>query len=236
MKYENNRLSVLQNFVCTSENRIKLIEYNLPAFAKAFNPYPVLVWYDTLQYSKEVKKLYEDNIENLEFFIHDGKSTPFDWSATMLDLLSFTDSEYICYLCEDTIIDSKILTYEYLNVLLDEMDENNIDHLVLGKVDKYSKPHWHKKSKKTKNLWWYHSLKSPFRSFSCNAIFKRKLFQFNAEKTLGRGPGLFGLDASMDNNNIRILNIQCAVPRKVTSWHTHEIEGVCGPSKERKKI
>ena len=63
--YSGFELSVIQNFICTKPERLDMIKENLPKFAKAINPYPVIVNYDTDIYAKEIYDLYNKYIDNL---------------------------------------------------------------------------------------------------------------------------------------------------------------------------
>ena len=117
---ESNEISILQNFICTKKERLELIRKNLPVFAKLINPYPVIVNYDTDIFAEEVYSLYEEHIENLHF----RQNLNQEWGTVIQESLSYTNSPYIMYLCEDIIFNPE-LTVENFHKLFDEYKQNN---------------------------------------------------------------------------------------------------------------
>jgi hypothetical protein len=200
----NRRVSLFQNFVCTSEERLEVLRNSLPILAKVINPYPVFVNYDTLVNAKEVEELYKEHIENLYFQTDIGK----DWAMPIKHFLSISDSERILYLCEDMVFDENY-THEKFNALLDESDSLNSSHLLMGKVIKYMNPDRHSNSTKNKLTWSFHASKSPYRLISCDAVFERNLFESIVSECVGKG--LKGLD-SFEFTGMHHRDIICTCP------------------------
>ena len=65
MKYiGKNHVSVIGNFICTKENRLKVLRQQVPVMAEIFEDYDFYINYNTDINLDEVRKLFEDNIKN----------------------------------------------------------------------------------------------------------------------------------------------------------------------------
>lgn len=212
-KFTGHEISLFQNFICTKEFRLNLLKKVLPVWADVINPYPVIINYDTDVYADEVRSLYEKYIENLHF----QKDLNRDWGAPILDFFSMTDSPYILYLCEDYQFSDK-LTRDKFSEIFDEYKENNCGHLMLTRVWKYAEEHWHKNSKRGKNLWLFHSSESPYWQFAAAGLFEREVYKQAVGETIGSGPGMIGID-KLEQSGLSQRDIMCCCLTDILMTH-----------------
>ena len=187
--FKGHEVSLFQNFVCTTPVRLELIREFIPGWAKVLNPYPVIVNYDTEIYAEEVYSIYEKHIENLHF----QQDLNQQWGEPVKEFFTMTDSPYILYLCEDNRFSTEI-THEKFIEILNEFKSFGCKQMMLSRVRKYMTEHWHSKSKRSKNLWTFHSSESPYWQCSADGLFERNLYETVVKETIGRGKGLQGLD------------------------------------------
>ena len=216
-----SEISIIQNFVCNSKKRFEMIEDNIPNMARIFNPCPIIVNYDTDNYDIEIYSLYKKHFENLTFNIGDNE----DWATTTYKLLSYTDSPYICYVCEDIIFDPTF-TKQQFNGVFEEYKKHNCSHLHMGRVQKYLTytSDWLKVMNKGNYIYFGHCSKVKYKTLSLDGLFKRDLFESALKHTIGKGNGIIGMDAFEYRIKIRLQNIICAIP--VDYWFT-ECNGRC---------
>ena len=62
-------ITVVQNFICTQESRLQVIEREVPKMAKVFKDYDFLINYGTIDNVFEVGNIYQDNVKKLVFGI-----------------------------------------------------------------------------------------------------------------------------------------------------------------------
>jgi len=201
-------ISVLQNFVCNSERRFNMIKDNIVNMARIFNPYPIVVNYDTDNYDIEIYSLYKKHFENLTFNIGDNE----DWAETTYKLLSYTDSPYICYICEDIIFDPTF-TKQQFNEIFEEYKKHDCSHLFMGKVKKYNEIHtaWLERMNKGTYIWFGHSTNVKYKSLALDGLFKRNLFKKALKYTIGKGKGISGMDG-FEGIAMWKQDIICAIP------------------------
>ena len=60
-------ISVVQNFICTQKERLKVIEREVPKMSKIFKDYDFYINYATIENVFEVGRIYEDNVKKLTF-------------------------------------------------------------------------------------------------------------------------------------------------------------------------
>jgi len=218
---EGHEISILQNFICTKKERLEMIKENLPNFAKVMNPFPVIVNYDTDIFAEEVYRVYNRHIENLHFRQNLGR----DWGTTIQESLSYTNSPYIMYLCEDIIFNPELTREQFLRIF-EEYKDSNCKHMLMGKVEKYRQRGWHNKSVRGNNLWLFHSSESPYRNLSSDALFERDFFDNIVTDSIGAGKGLRGLMYGIEQTGIRHRDITCSVPLEKICNEEHPIGNV----------
>jgi hypothetical protein len=223
----NCEITFIKNFICTKKDRLDLLKKNLPHFAKIINPYPVLINYDTDIYYDEIKELYENHIENLHF----QKKMNLDWAEVTNELLDMSTSPYISYLTEDIVFHSDF-NKEHFQSLFEEFKYHNCEHMMMGKVDKYTYKHNHKYSKKGDYLWHFHSTKSPtmFNNggrgvISLVGLYKRSLFKKCLNKVIGKGKGLSGMHVYEILNVLEGTNMNFSTPNQSFFTEVHPNDG-----------
>lgn len=239
MVKNNYEISFIQNFICTHEDRLGVIKENIPHFAKIINPYPVFVNYDSDKNYEEIKELYENHIENLHF----QKELNKDWAEVTNNLLEMTDSQYISYLTEDIFFHSDFNKKDFQKLFL-EYKSNNCEHMMMGKVAKYTPEktdgHNHSNSKKGNYLWHFHSSNSPtmFNNagrgvISLVGLYERNLFKTCLTKAIGAGKGLSGMEAYERFNTMVDEDINCSTPNQTFFTEVHPNEGTTESGRDK---
>ena len=158
MKYiGKNHVSVIGNFICTKENRLKVLRQQVPVMAEIFEDYDFYINYNTDINLDEVRKLFEDNIKNLHF-TNDLRK---DWGNTTLDLLKKVKTSHVFYMLEDyvynynfesdyiiTDLNENIVTEVDIqdrkkfweNMIKESVVNDNVKHMFLAKIKKYLPP------------------------------------------------------------------------------------------------
>ena len=126
-------ISVVQNFICTVPERLKILEENLPKIGDVWGDYEFFVNFNDTTNLDEVHKLYKEYIPNLNFYNNLEK----DWAATMLSLLNEVTTPYSVNINEDQQF---LLSKEDWDNVVDEaIVKNEVDFLLINKMDKYNK-------------------------------------------------------------------------------------------------
>jgi hypothetical protein len=199
--FTGHEVSLVQNFICTTDFRLNLLKSIVPKWAETLNPYPVVINYDSDINVDEVYSLYDKYFDNLYFQQDIGK----EWREPVQDLLNLTDSPYILYLCEDYTFAPELTRERFLSVL-DEYKSENCAHLMLTRVRKYTELKWHTNSRKGNHLWLYHSSESPYDSFPAAGLIERNLYKDSLKDAPGMG--LSGLD-HQERSGIKHRNVMC---------------------------
>ena len=122
-------ISVVQNFICTKDIRLKILEDNLPLIGEVFSDYTFYVNYNTDINADIVFNLYKKYIKNLNFY---NDLSP-EWAPTTLSLVNQVNTPYTMYLCEDTMVHAN---KDKIHNCINEYIKDNYDYLLLTKIDK----------------------------------------------------------------------------------------------------
>ena len=163
-------ISVIQNFICTQPERLKLVEREVPKMAKVFQDYEFLINYATLDNYFEISEVYNSNVKNLNFFNNLTKN----WAEVTLELLEKVKTPYTLILCED--FDYRI-TYDEWNEIMDEVIEKDVSYMPLGRLWKYTTEEYHSGYESGNKLWYYSASNSPGTSISLDALYKTDMFK-----------------------------------------------------------
>jgi hypothetical protein len=126
-------ISVVQNFICTVPERLKLLEDNLPKVGEVWGEYPFFVNFNDTKNLDKVYSLYKKYIPNLHFYNNLEK----DWAGTMLSLLNEVETSYSINICEDQQF--FMTKQDWDNVIQEAIVENDVDYILINKMDKYNK-------------------------------------------------------------------------------------------------
>lgn len=123
-------ISVVQNFVCTKDERLEVLKKELPKIGEVFGEYEFYVNYNAEQNADKVLELYKKHIPKLNFY---NDLTP-EWAPTTLALANEVKTPYVVYLCEDTQIKA---SKEKIHACINEFIGIGGDYLLLTKLEKY---------------------------------------------------------------------------------------------------
>ena len=90
-------ISVVQNFICTKKERLKVIEREVPKMSKIFKDYDFYINYATIENVFEVGRIYEDNVKKLTF----ENNLKANWGEVTLGMVEKVKTPYTLILCED---------------------------------------------------------------------------------------------------------------------------------------
>ena len=163
-------ITVLQNFICTKQTRLDMIENQLPVMADIFRDYEFHVNYGTDLHMNEVKNIYKNNVKSINFY---NNIEP-NWGAVTLAMAQHVKTPYILVLCEDF---EYHMDYDYFQAIMNEVVEKNIQYMPLGRLWKYCmhERYWDNYTA-GKELWTYPATESPGSSLSVDALYKTEIF------------------------------------------------------------
>tara|TARA_B100000780_G_C21030681_1_gene413259 strand:+ start:14 stop:826 length:813 start_codon:yes stop_codon:yes gene_type:complete len=194
-------ISVVQNFICTVPDRLKILEENLPIVGDVWGDYEFFVNFNDTVNLDEVHSLYKKYIPKLNFYNNLEK----DWAATMLSLLNEVKTPYSVNINEDQQF---LLTKdEWQNVVDEALVKHEVDFLLINKMDKYNKEPYvsgelELGSSIVKNYWdkypsdgyddgeyvYFHSGKySPYKRITPEGVQKTDWFKLRFEEFLEKG-------------------------------------------------
>tara|TARA_R110002012_G_scaffold319171_1_gene538963 strand:- start:1316 stop:2044 length:729 start_codon:yes stop_codon:yes gene_type:complete len=212
-------ISVIQNFICTNDARLKMIENNLPKMAELFGESKFYVTYNSHENLQKIQQLYADNIRRLSF-THSESS---DWAVDTLAMLKDVKTPYVMYVCED--FDYYGTRQEWDDMLYESLSENNSDFVMLAKIEKYSRPEWHHYySGAGKHSYFYSSKNSPSKVLSIDAIYRTEFLIERLEEYSSlyshHLPNNYETYYKHDNN-LRRFDIKCSIPKDVLLFSYH---------------
>lgn len=221
----NKSLSVVQNFVCTSEHRKKMIIDNLPRMAEIFGDTKFYVSYNTQENLDEIREAYMRNIKNLYFEYSETK----DWGLKTKELVCMTETPYTFYVCED--FEYTCGKKDWLDALEEMLIKNQVDFVMMAKIEKYSNLNskWvNHYDRIENNAMYYSGLKSPSTVLSIDAIYKKNFLIDRLDEYTNKYSHHLPNNYETyykNENGIRQFDMKCAIPRKLLLYSYHP-EGV----------
>ena len=216
-------ISFVQNFICTKEARLKVLNDNLPKIGNVFKDTPFYINYNTKVNYDKVYKLYKDNISNLTF----NNDLDENWGKVTLDLVKKVKTPYVITHCEDYEYD---ITDTEWNELMEEIVERDISYLPIGRLWKYTREQYLNGYDEGKNLWLYSANKSPGSSLSVDAIYKTDMLIEKLEELVKYYPEGRRFPISLPHHFEDIFHepngvtmwgskIKCAIPKREIIKH-----------------
>ena len=234
-------ISIVQNFICTKEERLKVLETNIPKIGELFKDAQFYVNYNTEINFTQVYDLYSKHITNLNFY----NDLSDEWAPTTLSLVNKVDTKYTIFICEDAQIHS---SYEKIHNCINEFIELDYDYFLLTKLDKYLKDEyingytpWNSNQspgyKKLKYGYSYMGMYAPHKRVSTDAIYKTEWFKDRLSEFIVNGdtcthdipirdkrkPNFYEGYYDFNNGMQRFGDMMCYIPDEVIMT---EFEGV----------
>ena len=141
-------ISIVQNFICTKEKRLKVIQHNTPKISEVFKDNPFYINYNSTINSDEVYSLYKNNIKNLNFYNNLEKN----WGSITLALVNEVKTPYIITHCED--LEYHITSNEW-SQMMEEIIKKDISYLPIGRSWKYTRDEYKSNYIEGDNLFLY---------------------------------------------------------------------------------
>ena len=215
-------ISIIQNFICTQPQRLKLLKQEVPNMGNIFKNSEFYINYNSSVNLNEVYQTYNNNISKLNFY---NNLEP-NWGLITLSLLEQVSTPYILILCEDFEYN---MDYNKWENILSEVINNDISYMPIGRLWKYTKKNYWDGYEEGNLLWKYSALKSPGSSLSVDALYKTDLFKEKLKELLKYPSRRFPLnlphhyeDIFHEPNGVTLWgeNIMCAVPKEAILIHT----------------
>ena len=151
-KDKRPRISVVQNFICDLPERLKVIEKNTPKISKVWKDYEFFVNFNAVKNNKEVYRIYKKNIPKLNYYNNLEK----DWASIVLAMVNEVKTPYVIFINEDQQFNMSYNDWD--NIINECFIENDVDYILMNKVDKYNKEpyisgHFPDKNNITIHLW-----------------------------------------------------------------------------------
>mgnify|MGYP001158769520 FL=1 len=124
-----NKISILQNFIVTKEERLNTLKETLPPIANYFSDIKFYVNYNSKFNFEEVYSLYKNNINDLNFY----NDLTMDWGKVVQSMLLEIETDYVFVLPEDFILFNK--DTDYFNNLVEEFINYNCTHMIMHRVE-----------------------------------------------------------------------------------------------------
>ena len=196
-----NQLTILQNFIITNEDVLNHLksDMGLKATSSVLGECEWIVNYKTELYLEEIKILYGKYLNNCTLY-NNLEDRNFKWATSTLTMLKEVKTPYIFYLTEDRMFHKTTLN-EFSN-MMDEVVENNIGFVQIGKLHKYSlsqhPPRVQEYNKNNhhpwgpippymdndKHIYTFLAKHSPIGVLSIDAIFRKDVFEKSVERVI----------------------------------------------------
>ena len=183
-------ISVVQNFICNNDERLKVLLDNLPKLGKIFKDYTFYVNFNDTTNFEVVLEAYKKYIPDLYFYNELEK----DWALVTLSLGEQVKTPYVIYLCEDQQVNMTKVDWD--NIISEALLEQSVEYLLLTKIGKYTQSKFVQKQNTdihlmpnigSKNMWkrdmmplkhgyLYRGGRSPHKRISTDAIYKTSFF------------------------------------------------------------
>ena len=125
-------ISIIQNFICTQDVRLKLCIENIPKLAEVFEEFDFFINFNDTINLEIIQNLFIKNVKKLNFYNNLEKQ----WAEVTLAMLKKVKTPYVIYQTEDQIVQ---FNRNDLHNILDEIKRLDIDFVNLCKIKKYSK-------------------------------------------------------------------------------------------------
>jgi len=183
-------ISVVQNFICNNDERLKVLLDNLPKLGKIFKDYTFYVNFNDTTNFEVVLDAYKKYIPDLYFYNELEK----DWALVTLSLGEQVKTPYVIYLCEDQQVNMTKVDWD--NIISEALLEQSVEYLLLTKIGKYTQskfvqkqntdihlmPNIGSKNIRTRDMmplkhgYLYRGGRSPHKRISTDAIYKTSFF------------------------------------------------------------
>jgi hypothetical protein len=183
-------ISVVQNFICNNDERLKVLLDNLPKLGKIFKDYTFYVNFNDTTNFEVVLEAYKKYIPDLYFYNELEK----DWALVTLSLGEQVKTPYVIYLCEDQQVNMTKVDWD--NIISEALLEQSVEYLLLTKIGKYTQskfvqkqntdihlmPNIGSKNIRTRDMmplkhgYLYRGGRSPHKRISTDAIYKTSFF------------------------------------------------------------
>ena len=214
-------ITIVQNFICTQEERLDVIRREVPKMSEVFKDYEFFINYASIENVFDVGNVYEDNVKKLIF----ENNLKTNWGEVTLAMVKKVKTPYTLILCEDF---EYRITYDEWNEIMDEVVERDVSYMPIGRLWKYTEEKYHSGYEEGKKLWFYPASKSPGSSLSVDALYKTEVLREKLIELQNHPPRRFPLnlphhfeDIFIEPNGVTKWgdDVLCAIPKKVILMH-----------------
>lgn len=186
------QISIVQNFICTKEQRLNAVCKNVDRLTSAFPDTEFFVNYNTDINFATIKDWYL-TIPHMNLF----NNLQRDWALITLAMVNQVTTPYTMYICEDMMVNCQP---DEMQACLTEFTGNDLDFCFLGKIGNYTKqeyvngytPYNDIPSPGYKPMeygYFYEGRHAPHKRISIDAIFRTNWFKDRLQEFLVEGEG-----------------------------------------------
>lgn len=226
-------VSIVQNFICTKNERLDILKNNIPKLGKIFKDFEFFVNYGSLTNLDEVYQLYSDNISKLNFY----NNLEEDWAQVTLALSNQINTPYTMFLCEDMVINADS---NKIHSCINEYIDNDYDYLLLTRLHKYLEQKYiegytpYNKTtspgyKKLNNGYFYLGQHAPHKRLSTDAVYKTDWYRERLQEFIEKRhlcthdipikvlskPNYYEGYYDFNNGMARFKDLKCYIPDEV---------------------
>ena len=230
-------LTVVMNFVCTEDKRLKFIVNNAPGYKESLGDFEFIVNFNDELNEKAIREAFQAGIPKLSYFNNKEK----DFAAVTYELSKNIKTPYVLFLAEDYTVK---VPKEELEAVLQEVSENDIDFVNFTKIEKYNRPQYKNMGKYVEGEYghFYKGRNSPPSRLSIQGLFKTELWLTYLKNFLDNKhkPIPHNIPMSYDNlpnyiegyydfslgprGNPLFVDLNCYIPKKVIFDHWDEVK------------
>tara|TARA_R100001126_G_C4803963_1_gene138358 strand:+ start:40 stop:759 length:720 start_codon:yes stop_codon:yes gene_type:complete len=226
-------ISIIQNFICTKDARLEIINNNISSLGDVFGEFEFFVNYGTNINLDKIHSLYKHHIPKLNFFNNLEK----DWAKVTLALANEINTPYTIFLCEDMVVNA---SKDKIHKCINEYVDNDYDYLLFTKLHKYLQQEYingytpynsniSPGYKKLKNGYFYLGQHAPHKRLSTDAIYKTDWYKERLQEFIEKRhlcnhdipikvlskPNYYEGYYDFNNGMARFKDLKCYIPDEV---------------------
>lgn len=230
------QVSIVQNFICTMDERLKVLEDSVISLSNTFPDSEFVINYNSETNLDKVHSIYKNNVKNLKFY----NCLEPEWANVTLSLSNIVQTPYLMYLCEDMVVNS---TKDKTVACVQEYIDNDFDYMLLCKLHKYLETQYiegycpysflhPEKSpgyKKLKEGYFYLGKDAPHKRLSLDALYKTEWWKERLSEFILKGhkcthdipirdirkPNFYEGYYDFYNGMYRFADLTCYIPDEV---------------------
>ena len=173
------KISIVQNFICTLDTRLKILQDNISKYSEVFTDCNFVVNFNDTVNFDIINHLYSTELDiNGDVFLFNNLIR--DWALTTLSMMEYVNTPYVLYLCEDQVPNMTKLDFD--NIINEFSDDLDMDYMLLTRIGKYTEDIYTKNYTEHKYGYSYLCENAPHKRLSLDAIYRTDFFKERLEE------------------------------------------------------